>query len=390
MNSVEYLIGNKDITTSPIAVYSEEVCAFLNEFSEILLKSKECRVYPDISALGFWCRKANINKLKSEITEIDERIGRGLCFHIAPSNIPINCIFSYLFSLLAGNSNIVRLPSKSFAQVDYICDVLRNLLKKHPSINERTAFIKYPANNEITNQFSKIADVRMIWGGDKTIELIKKLETKPRCYDIAFADRYSISIIDASKIQFASDEELERLSENFYNDTYLMDQNACSSPQLICWVNDNSSVRERFWNAVYKTAKKKYNLQDAVCVDKYTKVCEDAVNTDIIKNVQREDNLLYRIELNKLIPDIVNLRGKAGYFYEYSLNNYNELFKVINEKYQTVTYFGLDPNELRHEIIKNNLSGVDRIVPIGKAMDIGIIWDGHDLVRTLSRRISIM
>jgi hypothetical protein len=35
------------------------------------------------------------------------------------------------------------------------------------------------------------------------------------------------------------------------------------------------------------------------------------------------------------------------------------------------------------------LIGVDRIVPIGTALDIGIYWDGYDLIRTLSRVILV-
>lgn len=390
MSSVKYLIGNENTKTSPIAIYSDEACAFLDEVSQTLLKSPQSRLYPDISALAFWARKANISKLKSEIQEMDGRLGRGLCFHITPSNIPINCVFSFFFSLLAGNANIVRLPSKEFLQVDFICEVFNQILEKYPTIKERTAFVKYPADNSITEEFSKIADVRMIWGGDKTISSVKKLETKPRCYDITFADRYSICIIDAQKIQAASEDEIKHLSENFYNDTYLMDQNACSSPQLILWTNDNYTVRSRFWKAVYKTAGGKYVLQDASSVDKYTKLCEDSVNLDIVKSFAHKDNLLYRAEISILSKNMEDLRGKCGYFYEYSLKNFEELFAIINEKYQTITYFGVNPEDLKNQIVKNNLCGVDRIVPIGKAMDISVVWDGHDLIRELSRIITIM
>ena len=37
----------------------------------------------------------------------------------------------------------------------------------------------------------------------------------------------------------------------------------------------------------------------------------------------------------------------------------------------------------------NNLKGVDRIVPIGEALEIGLVWDGIDLRRSLSRIIDI-
>ena len=39
--------------------------------------------------------------------------------------------------------------------------------------------------------------------------------------------------------------------------------------------------------------------------------------------------------------------------------------------------------------MKNSLNGIDRIVPIGQALDINFVWDGHDLNRSLTRIIDI-
>lgn len=390
MKNIDYLIGNENINVRPLQVFSAEACSFLNELSSVILKSPVARQYPDLSAVAFWCRKANIDKKKSIVNDYNSRLGRGLCFHIAPSNIPINFAFSFFFSLLAGNANIVRVPSKNYEQVDVLLAFIREMLEKHPEIRERTAFVKYERDNEISEYFSMMADARMIWGGDKTIEIMRTLKTKPRCVDIAFADRYSICMIDAEKVLSLDDSKLDRLSESFYNDTFLMDQNACSSPQMIYWVNDNEQGRIAFWNAVEKTAKKKYQLQDAVCVDKYTKACEDSINSsDIIDKIMYEDNYLYRCEIKEIISAVENLRGKCGYFYEYSLRTFNELFDVVNAKYQTITYFGINPEELLKAIVEKKLVGIDRIVPIGKAMDIDAIWDGHNLIAELSRIIHI-
>ena len=390
MKNIEYLIGNENICTRPLPVFSTGACGFLQELASVILKSTAARQYPDLSAVAFWCRKANIDKKKSIINDYQNRLGRGLCFHIAPSNIPINFAFSFFFGLLAGNANIVRVPSKDFAQVNVLIGFIKDILEKYPDIKERTAFIKYERDNEISEHFSMMSDARMIWGGDKTIESIRSLKTKPRCVDITFADRYSICIIDAESILSLDETKLILLVENFYNDTFLMDQNACSSPQMIYWINDNKNARMRFWNVVEKVAKNKYPLQDAVCVDKYTKFCEDSIdNGEITDRIDFHDNYLYRCEIKKLSLSVDGLRGKCGYFYEYSLKEFDELFNIINPKYQTITYFGIDPKELQRAVIEKRIDGVDRIVPIGKAMDIDAIWDGHNLISELSRVITV-
>lgn len=389
MKNVNFILGSEEIDKSPMQVYADEVCAFIAEVSAKLMQSPLVRQYPDLSALAFWGRKKNIEKLKNDFGDRFGWLGRGLCFHIAPSNVPINFAFTYLFGLLAGNANIVRLPSKEFPQVEAMCQVFKEVLKNYPEIEKRTAFVKYPRDDEITAEFCKMADVRMIWGGDETISSIKQMPAKPRCIDVAFADRYSLALIDANAILSASAEDIKKLADNFYNDTYLMDQNACSSPQIILWQNDNPQAREIFWKAVYNVAKQKYVLQDASAVDKYTLMCEEAINNPNFASCSREENLLYREELSKLDADIINHRGKSGYFYEYALQDLDELCKVVTEKFQTITYFGVDVKILYDRLIATNVRGVDRIVPIGKAMDIDVIWDGFDLVRVIARIMKV-
>ena len=89
--------------------------------------------------------------------------------------------------------------------------------------------MRYPADDAITEQFSRMADVRVIWGGDETVARMKALPARPRCVDVAFADRYSLCVLNGRAVLELEQEGLSRLAENFYNDTYLMDQNACSA-----------------------------------------------------------------------------------------------------------------------------------------------------------------
>ena len=69
-----------------------------------------------------------------------------------------------------------------------------------------------------------------------------------------------------------------------------------------------------------------------------------------------------------------------------SLNN---LKNIINNKYQTLTYFGVNKEDLKKLLIKNNLKGVDRIVPIGQSLNISLKWDGYNVVNSLTRTIEV-
>lgn len=383
MKKIEYILGNENFINTPIRAFEDEICEFLSELSSVILKNKN--FFGDLYSFGFYTRAQNIKKIKLEYK--DFLVGRGLCFHIAPSNVPLNFAFSYIFSLLAGNSNIVRLPTKDFEQNSIFCDLLRQILPKYPKANLRTTFVKYERDDEISEYFSSMADARMIWGGDETISKFRNLKVQPRCVDITFANRNSLTIIDSKAIEHASQSEIKKLANDFYNDTYLMDQNACSSPKLVLWLNANNDAKQRFWYFIKEVAKEKYNIADISCINKYTKLCEKAAKEEIIY-FEHYENLLYRVKINK--PSKCCYDVNSGFFYEYDLDNFEGILEFLDDKFQTITYFGIDAIALRDFLTNNNTRGVERIVKIGRALDINHIWDGHDTIRELSKSIKAL
>lgn len=389
MNSVEYVAGTELLTELPLPVFSEEALEFLNALSRVLLHQPAARAYPDVASLGFWCRKSNLQALANAYPEKAGRLGRGLCLHIAPGNVPINFAFSYVFGLLSGCSNLVRLPSRPYPQVELVCREIEKLLPQYPEVENRTAFVRYSADNAVTAQLSARADARIIWGGDWTVSAIRSLPCRPRCVDVCFADRYSVALLNPEAIAQATEEELRTLAGQFYNDTYLMDQNACSSPQLVLWTSAHETGRVRFWDALHQVARRQYRLQEAVSIDKYMQLMSDILRGTETAKVWRRENYLYGVELTDIPEDLTQLRGKAGYFYEYVLKDWSVLAARITEKFQTVTYYGVDAEAVRRWVLENHVRGIDRIVPVGNALDIGILWDGYDLVRTLSRVVDV-
>lgn len=64
------------------------------------------------------------------------------------------------------------------------------------------------------------------------------------------------------------------------------------------------------------------------------------------------------------------------------------MLDVLNNKCQTVTFFGIDREKLLKYIIHNGIIAIDRIVPIGRAANIDIVWDGFNIINMISREIS--
>lgn len=390
-NELVYLAGGEIRNVNPLPPYCDTVCRFLDTFSHALLEDPACKAYPDITAVAFWARRGNIEKLKQRMEGRELRIGRGLAFHVTPSNIPVQFIFSYMFGLLAGNANIVRVTTKNYPEISVICDTLKRVLPDYPEIDVMTALVRYPRESNYTEEFSARCQVRLIWGGDDTIRSIREYPISPRTVELVFPDRYSLALLHAGAVEEANETELRRLAQNFYNDTFLMDQNACSSPQLILWQDGSNHIKgkERFWETMEELAIKRYDLPPIKVTSKYADLCRNAVNFPTDGQLSAKTNYLYHVPLKELSKDMEKLRGQFGLFYEYDIDSLKELKGIVNEKYQTLTYYGVHPEALAEHVMENHWLGIDRIVPIGKALDMDVIWDGYDLVREMSRIVDV-
>ena len=394
-NKINYLVGSKKyLKTTTTQPFDDLSCRFISDLSLELSKIKIIKQYPDIKALSFWCRDKNIQNFKKlfYLNNHDLRIGVGLVFHITPSNMPTNFAYSLLFGLLSGNSNIVKVPSKKFPQIKIICQCINKVLRKKIFliIKDKIKIIRYTNNDKCTKNISAICDARLIWGGNNSINEIRNFKLKERSIDLAFSDRFSFCVMDGKKILKLNNFEINKLIENFYNDTFLMDQNACSSPHLIVWVNDSSHKgRNIFWEKLSIYTLKKYYPPEIASIDKYSMFCEDILNLENIKSYKKFNNMIYTITLNKLNSKISNLRGRWGYFYEYTTNDLNKIFEFVNKDCQTLSYFGVSKNTLKELVLKNNPAGIDRIVPVGQTLNINLNWDGYDIGKILSRTIEI-
>ena len=113
----------------------------------------------------------------------------------------MNFAYSLIMGLLAGNINIVRIPSKNFKQVDVFIEVLNKLKEKttFKEVLNKIILVHYKREKEVTDYLSSICSNRVIWGGDNTIAEIRKSILPARAYDVTFSDRYSFSILDITQ-----------------------------------------------------------------------------------------------------------------------------------------------------------------------------------------------
>lgn len=385
-----YLVGNHEILKNMqkvkvLSVFSRQAMDFLGRLSQALMKDKRAKEFPDILSYAFWIRKSSIEKEKNQHLHIENRIGRGITFHIAPSNVPINFAVSMTSALLAGNACILRVSNKDFPQVNIVCETICQLLEGECSeMKDYLCVVRYEHNETINKVLSAMCDIRIIWGGNATVENIRKAPLQPRAIEMAFPDRYSIAIIHAEEYLKT---DAEKTAKDFYTDTYYTDQNACSSPRLVVWLGqEKEKAKRRFWNTLEELVRKEYDMKPIQAVDKYDSFCLLSAQRDGVI-LESKNNYVTRVKLEKLDEDVMNYKNGSGYFFEYDAKKLEETIPVLGKVCQTVSYFGVSSADIKNIVYEYGVRGVDRIVPMGKTMELMFYWDGYDMVETMSRFI---
>ena len=78
---------------------------------------------------------------------------------------------------------------------------------------------------------------------------------------------------------------------------------------------------------------------------------------------------------------------QAPYFFEYEAKELSDIAPIMNKPCQTLSYYGLDGHKIQRFIINEGFRGGDRVVPIGKTMDLTFKWDGFDMIENMSRYV---
>ena len=389
LSKITFLVGDRDtLLNMPhvpvLPVFSDLAVSFLSDLSKSILGEKKIRTYKDVMGYAYWIRRASIVQYKENITRLNEKMGRGVAYHIAPSNIPVQFAVSMVPAFLAGNACIIRVSNREFEQVNIICDKMKNLFcGQYRHLAKYFCIIRYDHDDAITEWLSSFCDVRIIWGGNGTIRSIRRFPIPVRAAELTFADRYSLAIIDSDALM---ETDIRKVIEGFWLDTYFVDQNACSSPRIVIWTGGKiKEARKIFWDSLHAKAEEEYQMSPGNTIDRFLAFAQLSMSMDGIR-LESKDNYIFRVLVDKPNPEIMDYKAGGGYFFEYFCKELEEIISLLNDKScQTVALFGVNPAQIRKMIFQYGLKGVDRIVRLGSTTAPGLDWDGYSLIDAMSR-----
>ena len=97
-------------------------------------------------------------------------------------NVPVLSILSALMSVITDNYTVLKLSKHDTGLTRACLDTL----------DESVWYIE---DNE-GEEWSKIADVRVAWGGHDAVDAISKLQRRWDCQDVVFGPKLSLALVD--------------------------------------------------------------------------------------------------------------------------------------------------------------------------------------------------
>lgn len=390
----DFAFGARTFCDDPLA------SAFLQALSRRILRDPQARAYPDLMTLGYFCRRANVARLLAGEPALARRQGWGTVVHVAPSNIPINFAFSFVMGFLSGNSNIVRLPSQTSPQSTLFLQHVDALTEEaaFAGVGQRNLFVQTDRDCPVLDALVGEAQGLVVWGGDATVARFRALPKRARMAEAYFPDRVSSAMLDARAVLAADtqgraqggaqgQEGLEGLVRAFFNDSYLVDQNACSSPGPIFWLGDpadTAAAQARFWPALGALLDREYRLDPVARIDRMLDVMHLNKTLGAAVPVHQPQHDLWVMDR----PEARGATLRFGTFVELTIPTPGAAARFLRPHEQTLTTFGIAP-ETVFEALKAEGAALDRIVPVGRALDIGLHWDGRDMLAHLSRLVQV-
>jgi hypothetical protein len=211
--------------------------------------------------LGFlplWLRRANLHalaqrSLRNQPEALDRFVPlrghnsmmlraqpRGVVVHWVAGNVPVLGLLSLVQSMLCKNANVLKVARSQPGMLPFMLAALSEVTyitaggeRLSGRILTDTIAVVYTDRQDeaAARELSRLADVRVAWGGREAVEAIINLPRRYGTEDIVFGPKLSFAIVAAERL--ADNDTARRTAAAIAGDACAFDQQGCNSPHTI-------------------------------------------------------------------------------------------------------------------------------------------------------------
>tara|TARA_B100000886_G_C20413298_1_gene488066 strand:- start:954 stop:2249 length:1296 start_codon:yes stop_codon:yes gene_type:complete len=321
----------------------------------------------------------------------------GVAVHWIAGNVPVLGVISLFQTLLTKNKTIVKVPL-SFKNI--LPEIFNDLNKNNFfKLSERkilknltnSLLIIYVEKEDKKNLkiISKVADLRIAWGGKEAVEEIMKLPKKINCRDIVFGPKVSLALV--SKEAISTKQKIKEMARHLANDVFPFDQAGCNAPHnLIIERNEKFDILEivkeikLVFEKKVKKNKTSINPIDQFNVISKKFIYESKKNNFVISTNFNSSNVFFSKDMGLKIHDPLYSRS----VFISQIKDFSILKNNLPKNIQSIGLFASKRKKI--EIVKKLAQeGVDRFPDLGKMSLYQNPWDGYLPLQNMVRWVSI-
>jgi hypothetical protein len=390
-------IARRVMREPSLTAFSKTQVSFLTKLSKEILNRQENRGFPDLITFGYFIRPSNIEGYLSGRQSSKNFIatGVGTAIHVAPSNIPINFAFSWLFGFIAGCKNLVRLPSAHSEQIRLFLEAFERTssLPEFADIRKTNYFFHSERESAALDGLVPQVDALIVWGGDSTVEYFRGQVKSANVRQIFFPSRQSSMILKASAVLGVLESENSNdFLRNCYNDTFLTDCNACSSPSKIFFVGAESDCTKA--SSLFFSKLNDFVLGSNRSIPVVPRMMDSLGASEFSPDWGEATSYGISIREFRFKDGQTSLKRplRFGAFLVKNLPSVGEVTAHLSHEEQTIIHGGFSEVEVLDlgRQLSSNDTNATRLVPLGSALDMGFFWEGRDNPLSLVRYFEVV
>jgi hypothetical protein len=339
----------------------------IDKWSKHVFKTSKDRSPEELVLAGFFSKREIMRHVPKSCAPL------GTVVHYVPKNVDTTFAYVLLISMLCGNKNIVKLTSDAAVRQRQL-----KLLMELDDMVAAVSVVGVGNNEELNVALAQgPCDSRVIWGGDSTINEIRKAPVKPWAREMTFHDRRSIAVLDAADSLQRDHTTITKV----IRDAMWMEQASCTSVRGVVWLGTDEQVK-------HAIARFTIRLETAA-VERLAFMQSELIKGSDVSGSYNE-LLNVRCKFDEF-ESAVRSCSVPGVLYHMHAENVDRIPDFANRALQTVvTNVG---RQDVHPALLNRMHEerfCDRIVSPGRSMEFSWTWDGYDLVTHLTHCVEVL